>query len=72
MQSWTKPCTEQRTQRSVLMLKLRMLCQMGFDTGVFSPCLYHSSAVDTSVFRHGDDFVVSGTRTQQKQFEEQL
>ena len=25
-----------------------------------------------SVFRHGDDFVVSGTRTQQKKFEEQL
>ena len=26
----------------------------------------------TSVFRHGDDFVVSGTRAQQKEFEEQL
>ena len=25
-----------------------------------------------SLFRHGDDFVVSGTRTQQKEFEEQL
>ena len=42
------------------------------DTGKFSPCLYHSSSVDMSVFRHGDDFVVSGTRTQQKEFEEQL
>ena len=31
---------------------------MGYDTGTFSPCLYHSSAVDMSVFRHGDDFVV--------------
>ena len=29
-------------------------------------------AVDMSVFRHGDDFVVSGTRTQQKELEEQL
>ena len=45
---------------------------MGYDTGKFSPCLYHSSAVAMSVFRHGDDFVVSGTRTQQKDFEEQL
>ena len=45
---------------------------MGYDTGNFSPCLYHSSAVDMSVFRHCDDFVVSGPRTQQKEFEEQL
>ena len=33
---------------------------MGYDTGKFSLCLYHSSAVDMSVFRHGDDLVVSG------------
>ena len=45
---------------------------MGYDTGKFSPCLSRSSAVDMSVFRHGDDFVVSGTRTQKKGFEEQL
>ena len=31
---------------------------MGYDTGTFSPCLFHSSAVDMSVFRHGDDFVL--------------
>ena len=48
------------------------LIAMGYDTGQFSPCLYHSSAVGMSVFRHGDDFVVAGTRTQQKEFEEQL
>ena len=42
---------------------------MGYDMGKFSLCLYHSSAVDMSVFRHGDDFVVSGTRTQQEEFE---
>ena len=36
---------------------------MGYDTGKFSPCDYHSSAVAMSVFRHGDDYVVSGTRT---------
>ena len=45
---------------------------MGYDTGKLSSGLYHSSAVDLSVFRHGDDFVVSGTRTQQKEFDEQL
>ena len=43
-----------------------------YDTGKFSPCLYHSSAVAMSVFRHGDDIVVSGTRTQQKEFEETI
>ena len=31
---------------------------MGYDTGTFSPCLYHSSVVDMSVFRQGDDVVV--------------
>ena len=44
----------------------------GNDTGKISPCLYHPSAVDMSVFRHGDGFVVSGTRTQQKQFKEAI
>ena len=44
----------------------------GYDTGKFSLCLYHLSAVDMSVFRHGDDLVVSGTRTRQKEFEEQM
>ena len=45
---------------------------MGIRHGQVSLCLYHSSAVDMSVFRHGDDFVVSGTRTQLKEFEEQV
>ena len=45
---------------------------MGHDRGTLSPCLYHSSAIDVSVFRHGDDLVVSSTRTQQNEFEEQL
>ena len=49
-----------------------VLTAMGFDTGTFSPCPYHPSAADMSVFRHVDDFEVSGTRTQQKEFEEQL
>ena len=39
---------------------------MEYDTGKFSPYLYHSIAVAMSVFRLGDDFVVSGTRTQRK------
>ena len=34
---------------------------MGYDTDKLSFCLHHSSAVGMSVFRHGDDFVVSGT-----------
>ena len=44
----------------------------GYDTGKFSSGLFHSSAVDMSVFRHGDDFVLSGPRTRQKEFEEKL
>ena len=43
---------------------------LGYDTGKFSPCLYRSSAADMSVFRVS--FVVSGTRKQQREFEEQL
>ena len=38
----------------------------GYETDKFSRRLYHKSASDMSVVRHGDDFVVSGTRTQQK------
>ena len=44
---------------------------MGFLTGVLPPCLYHSTESGVSVFRHGDDFVVLGTRQQQKEFQEQ-
>ena len=44
-----------------------------YDMGKFSPCLcHHPSVVDMSVFRRGDDFVVSGMRTQQREFEEQV
>ena len=45
---------------------------MGHDTGPFSHCLYPSSAADTSVFRHGDDFVVSGREHNKQEFEEKL
>ena len=45
---------------------------MEFTTGSCSPCLYQSSVSENSVFRHGDDFVVPGTRPQQKDFEEQM
>ena len=46
---------------------------MGFDTGSFSPCLYHSSAADMSVFRHGDFFLWREAREhKQKEFEEQV
>ena len=72
-QCWTKPCVERRVAAQCFDVAIEnAMTAMGFDTGKFSPCLYHSSAVDMSVFRHGDDFVVSGTRTQQKEFEEQL
>ena len=47
------------------------LTAMEFSTGTFSPCLCHSSASHMSAFRHDDDFVVTDTRTQQKEFEEQ-
>ena len=52
--------------------KREAMTAMGFDTGTFSPCLDHSNAADKSVFRHGHDFVVSGTRTQQKELKEQM
>ena len=45
-----------------------VMTAMGYDTGKFSPCRHHSSAVAMCVFRHCDDFVVSGTRTQQHLF----
>ena len=41
---------------------------MGYSVGVFSPCLYHHPKTGVQVFRHGDDFVVLGTRQQQKGF----
>ena len=45
-----------------------VMTAMGHDTGqILALSLDHSSAVALSVFRHGDDFVVSGTRTQQKE-----
>ena len=42
------------------------LTGMSFATDTFSSCLHHSSAADMSGFRHGDHFVVPGTRTQPK------
>ena len=43
-----------------------------FTTGTSSPCLFHASSSAMSVFRNGEDFVVSGTTTQQNEFEEHL
>ena len=56
-QFWRKPHTERRTPRSALMLQVKKAT---------------TASHDMSVFRHGGDFVVSGTRTQQAEFEEQL
>ena len=44
---------------------------MSFTTGTFSLCLCYASDSEMFVFRHGDDFVVSGTRPKQMEFEKQ-
>ena len=44
------------------------IAQMGYTIGLFSPCLYLHKTKNVAVFRHGDDFVVCGTRIQQAEF----
>ena len=72
-QCWTEPRLERQDAAQCFdVASENARTVMEFTTGTFSLCLYHhSSAADMSVLRHGDVFVVSGTRTQQKQFEEQ-
>ena len=38
--------------------------QLGFKVGLFNPCLYYKPDTGESVFRHGDDFIMLGTRHQ--------
>ena len=45
---------------------------MGCKVGEFLPCLYHHPQTHVQVFRHGDDFVVLGSRQQQSDFYAQL
>ena len=44
----------------------KVMTAVGYGTGKCSACLCHSSAVTMCVFRHGDDFVLSGMKTQQR------
>ena len=46
--------------------------QLGYRVGLFNPCLCFSETTGVCVFRHGDDFVVKGTRAQVKKFTEDL
>ena len=55
--------------QSASMLRVRTPYSDGIRHGQVFLC--HWSAIHTSVFRHGDDFVVSGMSTQQMEFEEQ-
>ena len=48
------------------------MAKMGYTIGLFSPCLYLHKTENLAVFRHGDDFVVCGTRTQQAEFKSEL
>ena len=48
------------------------MAKMGYTIGLFSPCLYLHKTENVAVFRHGDDFVVFGTRTQQAEFKSEL
>ena len=45
---------------------------MNVKVGNFSPCLYHHPHTGVQVFRHGDDFVVLGSRQRQTDFHEGL
>ena len=48
------------------------MTKMGYTIGLFSPCLYMHKIKRLAVFRHGDDSVVCGTRTQQAEFKSEL
>ncbi len=45
---------------------------IGYKVGVFSPCFYFHPVTRVIVFCHGDDFVVPGTRSDQKACMESL
>jgi len=49
-----------------------IMVKMGYNVGVFNPCLYHHPTKDIAVYRHGDDFVVCGTRRQILEFRDEL
>ena len=45
---------------------------MGCKVGLFSPCLCYSPATKVRSFRHGDDFVVLGSRAGVKNYSDEL
>ena len=46
--------------------------KLGYTVGTFNPCLYYHENKKTKVYRHGDDFVLEGSRKQAKEFQKQL
>ena len=49
-----------------------VMTKLEFTTGIFNPCLYFRARDGVAVFRHGDDFVVHGTRSQIETFRAEL
>ena len=45
-----------------------IMTKMNYKVGVFNPCLYSHLDNGTAVDRHGDDFIVAGTRQQIAEF----
>ena len=44
------------------------MVRLGYKVRTYSPCLYFHPTTEVRVLRHGDDFIVSGTRQQVKEF----
>ena len=49
-----------------------VMAAIGFDVGVYSPCAYFHKDKEASCIRHGDDFIVLGSREVQKWFHEEI
>ena len=46
----------------------RELRRIGFQRGVYNPCLYYHQERNLRTFLHGDDFATVGTRSEVKWF----
>ena len=49
-----------------------VMTAIGFDVGVYSPCAYFHKEREATCIRHGDDFIVLGTRDVQRWFHEEI
>ena len=49
-----------------------VMTAIGFDVGVYSPCVYHHKEKEAICVRHGDDFILLGPRDVQKWFHGQV